>query len=199
VPTGYTSYIKEGVTFEQFALRCARAFGACIEMRDEDMGKNIPDEFKPSIYHEEALAEAKKSLEAVIKMTEKEAAIKAKKRYDENIADTARAIKEHKELRKLYEAMLEQVRAWVPPTKEHKGMKKFMIEQIESSIEHDCDTKYYEDRKFVLLTGAQYKTEEIKSLQDSIAYNTKEDMAEKERARDRTEWVRKLRKSLKRT
>ena len=38
MPTGYTADIYEGndVSFRDFALKCARAFGACIEQRDDD-------------------------------------------------------------------------------------------------------------------------------------------------------------------
>lgn len=37
MPTGYTSPLYEGkeISFEQFALRCARNFGALVMMRDE--------------------------------------------------------------------------------------------------------------------------------------------------------------------
>jgi len=44
MPTGYTAEIYEGekeVTFEKFALTCARAFGACITIRDEPMSASI--------------------------------------------------------------------------------------------------------------------------------------------------------------
>lgn len=37
MPTGYTADIKDGITFRDFALRCARAFGATIMQRDEDI------------------------------------------------------------------------------------------------------------------------------------------------------------------
>lgn len=35
MPTGYTDAIKDGISFNQFILSCARAFGALITMRDE--------------------------------------------------------------------------------------------------------------------------------------------------------------------
>lgn len=45
MPTGYTAAIKYGITFKEFALDCARNFGACISMRDEPRETPIPDEF----------------------------------------------------------------------------------------------------------------------------------------------------------
>jgi hypothetical protein len=35
MPTGYTDKIKDGISFEEFVLSCARQFGACISMRDD--------------------------------------------------------------------------------------------------------------------------------------------------------------------
>ena len=37
MPTGYTLDLYNGkdITFEEFVLKCARAFGALIDMRDE--------------------------------------------------------------------------------------------------------------------------------------------------------------------
>lgn len=35
MPTGYTSSIKDGISFENFVLKCARNFGACIAWRKE--------------------------------------------------------------------------------------------------------------------------------------------------------------------
>ena len=34
MPTGYTDKIKDGITFKEYAMGCARAFGALITMRD---------------------------------------------------------------------------------------------------------------------------------------------------------------------
>lgn len=56
MPTGYTWDIKDEITFEQFIMNCARAFGALVEMRDEPRDKKIPDELKPSDYHNKELS-----------------------------------------------------------------------------------------------------------------------------------------------
>ena len=45
MPTGYTAGILEGETFEQYALQCAKAFGALVMMRDEPSDAPIPDQF----------------------------------------------------------------------------------------------------------------------------------------------------------
>ena len=63
--TGYTHSIKNDITFEQFALLCARAFGACIEMRDDPTDKPIPKKFKVDSYHAKELKEAKTKLKTL--------------------------------------------------------------------------------------------------------------------------------------
>jgi hypothetical protein len=49
MPTGYTDCVRSGevTEFADFAMKCARAFGACIEMRDEPSGTPIPEAFEP--------------------------------------------------------------------------------------------------------------------------------------------------------
>ena len=47
MPTGYTCQIETGITFEQFALNCSRAFGALSNMRDDPSGTPIPNKIKP--------------------------------------------------------------------------------------------------------------------------------------------------------
>lgn len=50
MPTGYTYPVCEGkiTEFPDFALSCARAFGALISMREEPMDAPLPDEIAAS-------------------------------------------------------------------------------------------------------------------------------------------------------
>ena len=73
MPTGYTAAIADGVTFEQFALNCARAFGALIDMRDEPSDAPIPERFEPSNYHEKKIAEINDELVRLKEMSQDEA------------------------------------------------------------------------------------------------------------------------------
>lgn len=59
MPTGYTYPVAEEKvdTLAEFALQCARAFGACVTMRDEPSNKPIPEEFKPSLHYQKKLDE----------------------------------------------------------------------------------------------------------------------------------------------
>jgi hypothetical protein len=64
MPTGFTADICKGaeVSFEDFAMTCARAFGALYSMRDEPMDAPIPETFVASGYHADELEKAKARL-----------------------------------------------------------------------------------------------------------------------------------------
>ena len=50
MPSGYTEGVASGkvTEFKEYALLCARAFGACISLRDEPLSLEIP-EFKKEL------------------------------------------------------------------------------------------------------------------------------------------------------
>ena len=71
MPTGYTADVADGkiTEFTEYALQCARAFGACIMLRDDPVSSEIP-EFEPSDYSAKELAEAEKDLSQFLAMNE---------------------------------------------------------------------------------------------------------------------------------
>jgi len=198
MPTGYTAEIQKGITFKQFALTCARAFGACIEMRDDPFDAPIPDKFEPSDYDVKALKKAEDELRLYSKMSPEYAQTLATEDYRKEVARLKKALKDVKEIIRKYQDMLDQVREWVPPTAEHIGMKDFMIEQIESSIKFDGMEDYYEKALVELkpLSGKQWVTNRIEDAIRDIKYHSKELEEEKRRAEERTSWIKALRESL---
>lgn len=197
MPTGYTADIAKGITFEQFTLNCARAFGALITMRDDPSDTPIPEEFKPRTeYHDKALKEAKVELLKLEVLTPTEAKYKAKEEYDKEVESRAKDLKENQVLMSKYKAMLKQVRAWKPPTPDHSELKNFMVQQIKSSIDHDGHGSYYENNPVILLSGEDWRKQEIARVKRSITYHTKERKEEVERCQGRTQWVKDLRASL---
>lgn len=130
--TGYTAGVADGTitNFRTFAMQCARAFGALIEMRDDPMDTPIPTELKPSSYHETALATANARLAELKAMAPDEITQKASAdlAQDQAASETYRRarVEENARLRK----MAAQVEAWSPPTPDHNGMKDFMLEQL---------------------------------------------------------------------
>jgi hypothetical protein len=197
MPTGYTDYIKDGITFQQFALRCARAFGACVEMRDSDMDEPIPDEFKPSDYHTNALKEANKNLAKYKSMTIEKATAESKIAYARELNERNIHMEENNKQIKLYEDMLVKVKKWIPPTPEHVELKEFMIKQIEGSIEFDGMGDYYKNNPVIKLTPEEWIRQGMKEVLEDIEYHTEELEKEIQRTNSRNNWIRNLRDSLK--
>ena len=198
MPTGYTATIEKGITFEAFAMECARAFGALIELRD-DTAAPIPDSFQPSSYHSNALRDAQEELAALDAMTPTQAQKKADKAHSAAVEANQRAIDASAALLAKYEAMLARVRAWTPPTKDHQGLKDFMIQQITESIKFDCDLKWTRDEQAKLAkakpSGGRWLVSERERLTGSIAHHSERYDVDVQRAKERTQWVKDLRDS----
>lgn len=199
MPTGYTSKIYEGkdTSFKEFVLGCAKAFGALITMRDEPSSTPIPEEFKPDTYHKERISETEKKLENLKSMTLAECEIEVQKEFDKSMKEKEERIREALQLKARYEDMLNKVNLWEPPTKDHEGLKKFMIEQLQSSIKFDCSTDYFNEMKPKKLTGEHWKTNKINQALKDLIYYTKENSEEIERVNNRNKWIKELRGSLK--
>ena len=197
MPTGYTSKIADGIEFEEFILSCAKAFGACISMRDEPSDVPISDEFVADSYYSDHLEEANKHLSKLNKMSKSECEVRAKSDYEEELALLNEGLKKGVELKAKYEAMLAKVEKWEPPTEDHNGLKEFMAKQITDSIEWDCGD-YYEDAiaKLVPLNGGEWRGKGIDKCLEDISYYSKKKNEEDERVADRNMWVRKLRESI---
>lgn len=196
MPTGYTADIKDGINFKTYAMNCARAFGACVTLRDEPGGgENIPDEFTPSDYHAKAAQNARQELAALLNLTPDQRERRASKAWD--AAETSRLmyLEDKRKQREAYEAMLAKVNAWKPPTPEHTGLHEFMRTQIEQSIDFDCGGDYGKTPT-PRLTGEQWAAQEEARLNRDIAYHEKEHAAEVARAASRTAWMRALRAAL---
>lgn len=202
MPTGYTDSIlkKPNMAFPEFALLCARAFGALIDLRDEPLSTPIPTEIQPSDYHKKALKSAFgakgrfKQLTRAQKRNMATAAMLKDMKYHVEAYRTA----ERQEA--AYRRMLAEVEAWVPPTADHEGLKKFMVEQITGSLEHDCTwaRKYHTDalREYVALQPKTWLKHRRESMERDVKYHSEENAKEVARCSDRTGWIRDLMRSL---
>lgn len=194
MPTGYTYNVVDGkiTEFADFAMQCARAFGALITMREDPMDAPIPDEIKPETsYYANRVDEDMERLGEVHAMTDAEAAAAAQAAHDEAMASRAKYLSDKESEAGRLNAMLAKVRAWHPPTRDHVEMKSFMIEQLTISMPGK-----YTPTIPVLLDGATWRQEQIDSLSEAVARSRKEVEKETERAKNRTEWVKNLRASL---
>jgi len=207
MPSGYTAPIAEkNLTFPQFAMLCARAFGACISMRDDPLDAPIPEKVEPmSTYHKEHIAKSEEELKTLLAIkTKKDKEAWAKRKLKREIA-TAKKYKEDDEKKNdmsKYKAMLEQVRDWTPPTTDHEDFKKFMIDQLDQTIRFDgSGSTYWSDQleslKKKLDDPLAYFNEEVQKARDEVEYHKRHWAEDLARAENATRWLRNLRDSLK--
>ncbi len=195
MPTGYTADIHDGkpVTFEAFAMQCARAFGALIMMRDSATDAPIPEAFEPSTWNDERLAEALADTTQLVAMTKEQieaAATEANRLAEES---WQKAATKSREMHARYTDMLKQVLLWKPPTPDHEKLRSFMENQLRQSIHADCSTS----EKPTPLTPAEWHDEQVKHFDWLINYHRDEAAKEKERVASRNKWLSDLRASLK--
>lgn len=194
MPSGYTSYIYNGrnVSFQDFALICARAFGACFHQRGDPL-TDKPKLTEPDIkYHLDAITE-------VIKKRTNPTKAEFEEFTKESILYHNSEIANKKALKRRYEAVLTEARNWTPPTSDHEKLKRFMIEQLEESLNYDCDTSYHyaEIEQLKNTTFEQYKNELKISMERDIKYHTEQIEKEKANVEKTNKWLTDLFNSLK--
>lgn len=195
MPTGYTADIKDGISFEQFVLNCAKAFGACISMRDLPTDTPIPEKFEPRLYNATALKKAVEELCRLENMSESEAITLRTAEHQEAEHSRLKRLDENQNQLKAYRVMLDKVTAWAPPSTDHIELKNFMVKQIQESLKFDDMTKYYSEPTPLLRIHDFMKAKEDKVKAD-IKYHQEKHAEEVQRTNQRNEWVKLLRSSL---
>lgn len=193
MPTGYTCDVADGkiTTFAEFAKLCSRAFGALIHMRDDHMGSDITLPVL-SDYHEKALKEATARLEELQSMTAEQKASEAATSNTETSNYYAEQSDKKKATRNAYLSMLEQVRAWDPPTPEHIEFKGFMEKQLEESIDFDCQVYPAPPPQSV----EEWHEKAVTEAARSVEYHAKGLREEQERIASRRKWIIALMESI---
>ncbi|MCL1839877.1 hypothetical protein FWF89_02680 [Candidatus Saccharibacteria bacterium] len=126
--TGYTKLIENGTvtSFRGFAFRVL--MGTCDETEmptaDEIIDQQSVD------YHRESLARAEAELERIRQMTLVQWRLLAKNAK----AEDAKEIACRKAKNKRLGDMLRKVLAWQTPTEQHEDWKRFMIDQLKTSM-----------------------------------------------------------------
>jgi hypothetical protein len=196
MPTGFTADIKDGITFQTFAMNCARAFGACVMLRDEPGGgEAIPEELKASQYHATRAAVAREELAALDAMSGADKERGAGRDYDNAETLRVESLQINRGQRAAYLAMLAKVDRWTPPTQDHVGLKTFMQEQIRESIKFDCNESYYRE-PIHRPTGAEWADKRRAQILHDIEYHANGQREEDARTASRNAWLKALRESL---
>jgi hypothetical protein len=202
--TCYTAIIedKEDLTFEEFALRCARGMSALIMMRDDPMDAEVPDHFPLDDYHSRNLENQAKKLLEIRAMTHEdiERRVETKVWYDKKQYDEA--LVKFEKHNAAYTRMLAKVEGWSPPSADHHGMKKFMIEQIKQSLPTHPSEYYhivFDDPKKALvgLDHEAWRRSEMDHVLESMEYHQSGHKNAIKHNEERNAWLNKLKASIK--
>lgn len=197
MPTGYTAKLcNEDQSFTEFALTCARAFGACIMQRD-DMYEP-PKLREKDTYLVDALAQAKKALAKMKKMSAERREAFGRRTINEDIQRCNEQIEEHRVTANRIKKMIAEVERWQPPSSDHTSLKSFMLEQLRTTLDHDGDASYYEKEKSRLLAmePIDMYNDHLKRAEWNVQYHAERLVKEEVRVDDANDWIIQLYDSL---
>lgn len=202
MPTGYTSYIKDGkiTSGKEFLKLCTRAFGIAVDLKDESLDVPTPNHFEPHPYYEKAYKDSLVSREKAYNMTLEEVKEDIISKYNDNKGRAEKILEEYKDEDKKYLKVREEVEKWTPPTSEHENLKKFCLEQIDISLNTSLYKWCEEDINKELDTsdGAIRKyiddLKDQKDMQVNRAYEKYQ--AELKRVEEKNLWIKQFLDSL---
>ena len=192
MPTGYTAGIEDGTitTLRDYALTCARAFGACFSLRDEPLGA-APEKILPdTAYYDSQIQDCTATIKRLMDMSDLEREEEAQKAFD---LETKRYKDRAEEIiltRQRYESLQSATVAWCPPTALSE-LRLFMLQQIEISIRSDWN--------YVLpvrLSGDEWRAAEMKEASVRLARYTGERVKILQRAEESNKWLAEVSASV---
>ena len=202
MPTGYTSYIKDGeiTSGKEFLKLCTRAFGIAVDLKDESLDVPTPNHFEPHPYYEKAYKDSLVSREKAYSMTLEEVKEDIISKYNANKGRAEKILEEYKDEDEKYLKVREEVEKWTPPTPEHENLKKFCLEQIDMSLNTDLYEWYEKDINKELDTsdGAIRKyIDDLKDQEDEKVNRAyKKYQAELKRVEEKNLWMKQFLDSL---
>lgn len=196
--SGYTYRILSGeiTTLQQFAMACARQFGALIAMRDEPADALIPERVEPSDHYLREAAKARARLTELDRMQPADAQAACQREHSRKMASW-RGRCDRRALHAVrYAAMLEQAENWQPPTLDHCKLYDFMLDQLHQSIEHDCRPLAGCDDMPTMQRWPEWLADEREQARLELDYCTRAYAKEVARTEERNRWLADLRASL---
>lgn len=188
--TGYTVSIEEraDLTFREFALHCAREMGVCNMQREDPIGDPVQE---PIAYYvrQNRIAEARLKELRGLSDEGVRALWRAECERIEKI--NADSVAKTDKIKRRYARMREMVVAWRPPTDDHVGLRRFMLEQIDTSTSDW--TAYTLD---IPNTPGLWLIQEIKSAEWDLKYSAERVAEEVQKADEYKSWIDALYASL---
>lgn len=204
MPTGYTVYIEDGsiTTGKEFLELCSRAFGVAIDLKDEPLSVPTPEYVEPDIYYKNRYTKAVAALHTALSMTSEEARREMRRSHEEKVSYAKAYLAKLEEKNRIYAVVREQVESWLPPTKDHVGIKDFALNQIDICMDSDEHLdKIRKEASSVLddsdAAVAKYIEQHIEFCKEEVEMARKAWEAELHRTESRNEFMRQFIDSLK--
>ena len=191
MPTGYTALIENGkaATPKDFLKVCIRAFGVCVNLRDESLDlEDVESKLKESClesinYHRDHLVKAEEKLKEFDAKTDDEVmSIYLAQKVDKD-KDYINLYNEAVEKNKTYDKFLTAIKAW-EPSSEYQKVKEFAIDQITISMDKDPGYWLRQMQEKDVQTDVTAIRREIR---DDLLYDVNYHRKEYEEATDRME------------
>ena len=198
---GYTVGIDSGKikTGKEFLMLCARAFGACVEIRDEPLLVLIPERFESTDCYTELIAISRNKiaeLQSLSKNEIRERMDKSRRNIEQSYLERIEAARKTKEK---YANILEEVERWNPPTPKHEELKRFAINQIRITYD-DINVKMPDSiSKEFDVSEEEWREAMVSSIEDDIHRYKEYRQRDIDATKTRNEWLAKLRESLEQT
>jgi len=200
MPTAYTAPVADGISFKDFTLMCARAMGAAMHLREEPYSAGLTLK-EPDNYYVKRLKEAQERLAQLRKMSLEDVKAKCAADRKERVAYLENRLSQIETEMLRYDAMLEQVKKWDPPTSDHAGLKTFMLDQLNDTISFDYNPSSIGRLKAELY---EYKPEDPQEwLNDNIEFAERDIKFASKRLQDENinlvatnTWITKLLESI---
>jgi hypothetical protein len=200
MPTGYTAKIIEGeiTDFKDFAKLCIRNFGATIHMRDDSLDSDYTPDEVPNFYLKN-IESSEKKLELIEKKSDEEIINDLNKDILNDIKYYEEKIAKMKIVCKRLNDMYKKALNFKLLSDDYLNYKLFLIDQLKTTIEYDCDIEYYE--KHLKELNERYKSKKdpniirdeiITELRKDIKYYKNTYNEQKTRVKKANDWVQKI-------
>lgn len=194
MPTGYTYDLikKPDLPFASFAARCARAMGALVMLRDSPITDTLPETAGDDLsYETKALADAEADVERVTTMTAVQWEAAHRKHIEDTRTQNAERAAEAALWREVCGRLSREATAWKPPTPNHVGLQKFMLEQLQTTAEFDAKP-YLQP----VLSLPEFQAVTVEAARRTLGFRRESMTNATARVNERAAWLAALKASL---
>lgn len=194
MPTGYSYCIEKGATLEQYLWRCARGMGAFIMQREDPLDASPPDDVDPvDVARLDAeIADLRRKVVTLRDMTPSAVTAACEGAFAEREREWHVGERARLALVMKLDTMTAAANAWKPPSADHEGLKRFMLEQITTGYSYEMTPRDKPKRQ----TPDEWLTEQIEHATRSLSNAIRRRGEDIARSKERNAWVKALRESV---